>query len=499
MQSDASSRHRPAQAADHGKVILFYPKAGVDIPGVTVFLPLSVIFPAVALEEAGYSVIVIDQRIDQNWRKRLADELREGCVFLGISAMTGPQIKWGLRAAEVARETAPETVIVWGGIHPSILPEETLSDDRVDSVVAGKGEEVAVEIADALAGNGGSRVIGRVHESPSRSRPAGCTLRQPNVRYDTVPWREYVTPVTRGTRGLAHVTSRGCPHRCSYCYNRSVNGSRWRGRPAPDVVEDLARLHRLGSEGVLLFEDNFFANRSRVEEVARELVARGIRLKIKADCRADYVLTYDPSFLRLLKQAGFEVLFVGVESGSDRVLKMIRKDITVADSLEANRRLARAGIKPHYSFMAGLPGETERDIYATVRLMRRLKKEHPGALIAPVKGYVPYPGTTIFDKAVEMGFEPPRSLSGWSRFDWNGSPRPWLTRKQALLVEKATYLTMGIDTDLAEDFGLRRRPLLWKLYRLYARICRKRCERREFGPVPELHLLRLVKRIMSTA
>ena len=178
---------------------------------------------------------------------------------------------------------------------------------------------------------------------------------------------------------------------------------------------------------------------------------------------------------------------------------MIRKDVTVGQILEANRRLARAGIRPHYSFMAGLPGETESDVYATVRFMRRLKKEHPGALLSPIKGYVPYPGTRTFETAVEMGFDPPRTLEGWSRYDWNGSPRPWLTKRQSLLVEKATYLTAGIDTQLVEDSGLKQHPLLWHLYSFYARICRKRCERRSFGPMPELPLLRLLKHWLSAA
>jgi hypothetical protein len=129
--------------------------------------------------------------------------------------------------------------------------------------------------------------------------------------------------------------------------------------------------------------------------------------------------------------------------------------------------------------------------------MRRLKRENPVALLSPMKGYVPYPGTRTFETAVAMGFEPPSTLEGWSRFDWNGSPRPWLTRRQALLVEKATYLTAGIDTDLARDFGFGRNPVLWSLYRLYARLCRKRCEMSGLGRMPELPFIRFLKRVMG--
>jgi radical SAM superfamily enzyme YgiQ (UPF0313 family) len=462
-------------------------------------MPLSVVLPAAALEASGFRVEIIDQRLERRWRRRVAEAVGDGCLYLGVSAMTGAQIAWGLRAAEIARRVAPSTPVVWGGIHPSMQPEETLSDGRVDAVVVGKGEEVAVAIGETLRRGDRAGVVGTVAESPARRRPAGCTLRQPAIAYERLPWRSYLTPVTEGTSGLAHATSRGCPHRCAYCYNRALNRSRWRGEPAEAVLDDLERLGRLGCTGVLLLEDNFFADRSRVESVARGLLARGVRLKVKADCRADYILRYDAAFLRLLKDSGFDVLFIGAESGSDRVLEMVRKDVTVPQILRANARLAKAGISPHYSFMAGLPGERESDVYATVRLMRRLKREHPGALLSAIKGYVPYPGTGTFDRAVEMGFEPPSSLEGWGRLDWNGGPRPWLSRRHALLVEKASYLTAGMDTQLARGSGLRRNPIMWWLYKFYSRVCRKKCERREFGPVPELPLLRLIKRWMSAA
>ncbi len=147
--------------------------------------------------------------------------------------------------------------------------------------------------------------------------------------------------------------------------------------------------------------------------------------------------------------------------------------------------------------MAGLPGETEDDVRATVRLMMRLKRENPGAFLSPIKGYVPYPGTQLFENVVSMGFEPPSTLDGWSKFNWNGAPRPWLTRRMARLVEKMTYLTMGIDTQLFETSSLAKSRAISALYRFYARTCRKRCERRNLDSCPELPLLRLARRWLT--
>ena len=454
--------------------------------------------PAAAVEASGIPATVIDQRVEADWRGRVAREARANPLFFGISAMTGPQIRWGLRAAEVVRQAAPDVCIVWGGTHPTVLPAETLADDRVDAVVKGRGVKVAVDLARSLSNGGAESVRGQVIEQPAAERPPGCTLRQPPLDYERYDWRRYVTPVVGETEGLAHVTSRGCPHRCRYCYNRSVNRSRWRGEPAEDVLDGIERLRALDVRAVLFFDDNFFASLPRVRKVAEGLVARGIRIEIKADCRADYLLKVDDDFLRLLRRAGFRVLYIGAESGSDRILRMVHKDVTVGQLLAANRRLAGAGIRPHYSFMAGLPEETERDMRATVRLMLRIKKENPAALMSPVKGYTPYPGTELFDKAVSMGFEPPKTLDGWSSFNWNGAPRPWLTKPLAKLVEKLSYATAGIDTQLFETSGLAKSRLFAPLFRFYARINRKRCERQKIGPMPELAIIKLARRLFAT-
>ena len=494
MFRSAPGTRPAADARAERAAVFFYPSTGAEFEGDTVFLPLSVMLPAASVMAAGTPATVIDQRVDPDWRKSVASAARSGPIFFGISAMTGPQIGWGLRAAEIVREVAPEVCIVWGGTHPTVLPSETLADDRVDSVVKGRGVKVAVDLVGALSNGGAGRVRDSVIEQPASERPPGCTLRQPTVNYERYDWKRYVTPVVGQTEGLAHVTSRGCPHRCRYCYNRSVNRSKWRGEPAEDVIADIERLSALGMRAVLFFDDNFFASLPRVRKVAEGIVAKGLDIEIKADCRADYILKYDDDFMRLLRRAGFRVLYIGAESGSDRVLDMVHKDVTVAELLAANRRLASAGIAPHYSFMAGLPDETERDMRATVRLMLRVKRENPAALMSPIKGYTPYPGTELFEKTVAMGFEPPKTLDGWSRFNWNGAPRPWLSAHLAKLVEKLTYATAGIDMQLFETSGLAKNRFVAAIYRFYARINRKRCERRNIGPMPEIAAIKLARR-----
>jgi radical SAM superfamily enzyme YgiQ (UPF0313 family) len=477
-------------------VVLVYPCTGIDVKGISIFLPMPVMFVANALDNAGFETTIIDQRVDSNWRATLIKEVKRRPLYVGISAMTGAQISWGRKAANVIRGASPDVPIVWGGTHASILPNETLEDDLVDAVVTGPGEEPAVDLAHSLA-KGDRHLVGTVL-SPKKKKSGIDKTKEAVSIWNSLDLEKYVTPIVRNVRGLSHVTSRGCPHNCAYCYNRSVNDSSWSASPATTVVEELEQLAQYGHQGVLLFDDNFFVNRKRVETVAQMLIDKNLGLKIKADCRADYLVKYDDDFFELIKRAGFELLYIGAESGSDRVLEMINKEVTVEQLLRANQLLKKFKIRPHYSFMAGLPGETIDDMRQTVRLMLRLKEENETAYLSPIKGFVPYPGTRLFDTAVEAGFNCPTTLAAWSRFDWSSCDKPWLTKKQSRFVEKLTYVTSGIDTSLVELSGLDQNRFLHWNYRQFSKLCHKRCRKDHLGIIPELPIVRLVKRLMAS-
>ena len=122
------------------KVILIYPRTLWDIVNVTTRLPLAALYIGTVLKEHGYPVQVIDQRVDDNWPDTLRQALRDPPLWVGVSSMTGRQIHWGLEASRIVRETHPQTPIVWGGVHPTILPDQTLAHPLVDLVAVGEGE-----------------------------------------------------------------------------------------------------------------------------------------------------------------------------------------------------------------------------------------------------------------------------------------------------------------------------------------------------------------------
>lgn len=119
------------------EIVLIYPKTGFDIKGVSIDLPLSLLAISSTIIDK-YSVRIIDQRIDKNWQRTLINELKFNPICVGITSMTGPQINYALEAAQIVRDTSHDIKIVWGGVHATLLPEQTLLDKRVDIVVIAK-------------------------------------------------------------------------------------------------------------------------------------------------------------------------------------------------------------------------------------------------------------------------------------------------------------------------------------------------------------------------
>jgi radical SAM superfamily enzyme YgiQ (UPF0313 family) len=109
-------------------------------------VPLQLLYVASALQHAGYAVRVVDMRLEDSRTLDIGDP-----VFVGVTCMSGPQIRYGLEFAKKVRAERPDVPIVWGGVHPTLLPEQTVASAFIDVVVRGEGEPVVGPLADRLA------------------------------------------------------------------------------------------------------------------------------------------------------------------------------------------------------------------------------------------------------------------------------------------------------------------------------------------------------------
>lgn len=497
---------RPS-AGDLGKVLLVYPTTGMDVFGINVGLPLACLYLGTVLKEAGYRVEIIDERITSTFEDDVVRSISgERPLFVGISSMTGMQIRGGLKAARAVRKTAPALPLVWGGVHPTLCPESTLRDELCDIVVKGEGEATIVELADALRtgsdlGNVagiGFKADGKLQWGPYRPMIEDLDV-IPRPDYDLIRMEHYFTraPSTDQAQ-LQLVTSRGCPYDCEFCYNLKFNERRFRYHSAERVVSDLVYLvERFEVKAVFIEDDYFFGHPGRVEEICDRLLEEKLDLLIQVPCRIDYLHKRSPEMLDKLYRAGFKELWIGIESGSEKRLKEIMKRTTLDQVREVNQLLSRSDMYAKYGFMAGFPNEDRDETLETVDFMFDLLNENPNAGVAPVAIYTPYPGTTLYDKArLVYGAEFPETLEGWSHFHFAEINNPFLSPQQQRFVAKINTISRFFERRAFERFCRNRfRPLLMGLYSLYYAYLRLRLRLRFFSLMPEVHLIRLLEKL----
>jgi len=477
-------------------VILVYTRTGWDIKNVSSLLPLSVLYLVRPLRRAGFDVALLDQRIDPAWERRLR-ELAPGATLVGISAMTERQIEWGLRAATIVRRAAPNTPIVWGGIHASLMPAQTARHPLVDIVVRREGEITLPRLAQTIVAGGDLREVagltlfrnGEIIATPDRDEYADLDdVLIPD--YDAIKIEDYVTTQTLGVRDLAITTSRGCPGACRYCYNLPFNRRRWRAASADAVVAHIKLIvGRFAIDGILIKDDNFYVDRKRVEAIAEGLRRENLRVTIRGECRADYIARHwDEDFLRYLHAAGFREMTVGAESGDDETLEVLQKGITVADIKEANERLRRANIPTKFTFMTGFPGETPDNLRRTLELMLHLTQANETARVTTLHLFTPYPGTPVYEAALAAGYRPPVDLAGWSDASFHELHLPWIDPRRSRQLERASLATYFLDGRTVPEY-FSGHALIPLLARLYTRVIRWRCRRMFFRLMPEAAII----------
>ena len=483
------------------KIVLIYPAYLHEDP-IHVILPLSLIYLATPLRN-DFDVRIIDQRVDPQWRRTLERELQSGSlVCTGISSMTGPQILQALEAASIIRKVSPDVPIVWGGVHPSLTPEQTIKNDLVDIIVIGDGEETFRELVDVIRKGGNKEKIkgilykddGSIVRTPLRRQFPFSQTTTP--AYELIDIKKYnFRPPWIQNKSLPVLTSRGCPMRCAYCYNTQFSQNKWTSLSPEQTFMLMANLVKeYGIRNLFLLDDNFFVSLKRVRRICELLIESDLDVGIhNANCRADTIVKMDDEFLKLLKRAGLHQMLIGVESGSNGVLDRINKNITVDQVLDADKKLKNAGIKPFYSFMAGFPFESTGDIKQTLSLMHCLLNSNQNAVVYKLQLYTPFPGTELYDDAARLGMKFPETLTEWATYhydklNYNGFNSP---HRKFLL--DMTYYTTFLDNKLSDGID----PHLRLISKVYSRILSFRIQRGFYACRYELYPLKMLKQIRS--
>lgn len=369
---------------------------------------MSLLHVAQPLIEEGFDVEIIDQRLEKDFFSRLHKRIMPDLICIGISCITGPPIQEVIRMSEFIRARIDRPIVL-GGTHATLLPEQTLESPHIDYIVIGKGEVPFLNLVKALKTD---QPVAGLKQVGYRENGKIIVNRDPapEISINKVPYHifsRYGRPST-----VPIVSSYGCPFNCAFCVEKVLH-PKYEEVAVRDVMLMIQGALELKPQYINFIDDNFLANRKRAIDLF--LLCRNNNLNFLTVCtgRVDEVLNLEDDALRFMKQRGLVGIFFGVESGSPRILKLINKRITPEMVLRLNLRMKKEGITPHYSFMAGFPTESKEDREETDRLIDRLKQENPKAAVWKTNNYTPYPGTQLYDLAVQHGYVPPRTFEEW--------------------------------------------------------------------------------------
>lgn len=410
------------------KVVLFYPR----YDGPPLSAPLCLLALASPLLQSGYRVAVIDAAITENYEHRIEREIADpATVCLGISVLTGPMIHGAIRAARLSKRRHPDLPVIFGGWHPTLLPEQALQPEFVDVVVRGQGELTFVEAVDRLArGDGLEGVRGTSHKTNGKvvneaERPVVNINQLPLPAYHLADHDAYARIC--GVRKLAYATSVGCPYACHYCTDQVFYSRRFNALTAARTISEMVGLaQRYRTDEIALLDSNFPVDVHRAVAIARGILDSGVRFRWTFQASTDFLCRMSDEEVQVLAASGVTHMGFGTESASLEVLALMNKKHQRIDQMyETARKAERAGIHLTFNLIFGYPGETEADRIETFRIMGDIARQFWNVSFSP-NIFTPYPGIPIWPQLRELGVREPQSLEGWIELPLGHNVLPWL-------------------------------------------------------------------------
>lgn len=365
---------------------------------------LGLAYIAASLRDQGHLVKVFDYEVTRSSMDVVAEDMRTFAPDLvGMTAYI-TNMKRCAKVAEIAKSVNKDIVTVFGGPQVTIFPEEAFLSPFVDMIVLSEGEIVIRNVLNNLNSEEGLRhVKGIWFRSKSgeiiRNEREGLVEDLdifPNQALDLYDLSLYYPPVYIRGKKVAHLlTSRGCPFQCTFCETKLTFGRSFRYHSTERVLSDLEELLSRGYTSFQFYDDIFTANKKRVIDLCEGIIRQNWKIEWMCFTRTNVV---SKDLLALMKKAGCYLITFGGESGDDDLLKLIKKDLTVAKNFEGIRLAKEAGLLTMSSFMLGLPTETKEQTMKTIRFALDSGLDYA---VFPITE--PYPGTELWVDAKKFG------------------------------------------------------------------------------------------------
>lgn len=378
------------------------------------YIPYAYLFIGHSLKKAGFSYKILHnsyaRTVDRDINNFAHEVLAAKPLWVGVSVITGRSSYYSALFSRIIKENS-DIPIVWGGIHTTILPDQCLKQDYVDYVILDEGEERAVQFTHALLdGKDFSKLDGVGYKEDGRVI-INPPVKKVDVNTIDIDWdhnlKRYIERLgSSENRSLSYTSSRGCPYRCDFCVNMSLNNRRWRPFPESKVLDDVSYLKKKYNISHVPFtDDNFFVDKERAFRILNQ-----IDLKYTADSMINYMTEEFIKSIAATKRC--TRLIAGGESGADSTLRRIHKAQTKEIMLRAAGLIGKYNLPSTWQFIIGFPTETLEEIYETFEFIRLLE-ETVGFRFCNPGLYIPYPGTILYNLSVGKGFHPPQTPEEW--------------------------------------------------------------------------------------
>ena len=376
------------------------PKDALKIfqPFLPIFVPVGIGCLMAAAEREGIKGKIIDEQVEDDvigLVKEYVKEMKKPYIF-GFSVLTAA-FKNALEVSKELKHIYPDSIILFGGIHPTAMPDEVLSYDHVDCVIRGEGERALIEFYRCVKEGRDYTHIDNLsyRENGQAVHNSRHFIMDDLDSYPRFPY--HLFDPKKYDLGFV-LSSRGCPYQCVFCSNRVTTGRKYRFRSADAVVEELEMLYRkYGKKYILFLDDNLLVSKERIYGLIDAIKKKDLHKKMSFNfqARGDNV---NQELLHDLYDAGFRSIFFGMETASEEVMKIVKKGETVSQCVDAVKMAKKAGFHVSATFIYGLPGETHANRMEAVRLSRELNID-----MVRYNNATPYPGTELYEIATKEG------------------------------------------------------------------------------------------------
>jgi anaerobic magnesium-protoporphyrin IX monomethyl ester cyclase len=334
---------------------------------------------------------------------------------VGLSILANEYGITGHIGAKAAKKLSSDIITVLGGVYPTTRTNDVLADPLVDYAVLGEGEYVFPQLIDFIEGKGDIPKEGIAYKKQGQSFifPQTNFIQDldslPFPDNDLIDFHRYANEsfkhVVDKPRALPFAkinTSRGCPIGCTFCQVEVISGRKTRFQSPTRVVDEIQWLvENYKIQAIDFLDDNFLGDRQRAMAIFREMIKRKVPVVWNAANVSEFFLS--DQLLELMKEAGCVYLSIALESGDPRVLKeIIKKPVALDHAQKILEKAKSLEMDTTTLWVIGSPGETWDEIRTTIKVAEEMDADYTKVNVA-----TPYPGTELFDMAVEGGYLSP--------------------------------------------------------------------------------------------